>query len=71
MGNFHKDSRLPMDETVQDTFLQGWEVIQDLMTLTHPQGIVAVGEKDGLELALVVQEVTLVDVGQLDLVLSP
>ena len=60
-----------MDEAVQDTFLQSWEVIGDLSTLAHTEGVVAVGEKDGLELALVVQEMVLVDVGQLNLVLSP
>ena len=60
-----------MDEAVQDTFLQSWEVIGDLSTLAHTEGVVAVGEKDGLELALVVEEMVLVDVGQLNLVLSP
>jgi hypothetical protein len=60
-----------MDEAVHDTLLQSWEVIGDLSTLPHMEGVVAVGEKDGLELALVVQKVALVDVVQLYLVLPP
>ena len=43
-----------MDEAAQDTFLQSWEVIRDLSTLAHTERVVAVGEKDGLKLALVV-----------------
>ena len=71
MRDIDQNSRFPMDKAVQDTFLQSWEVIGDLLTLAHTKGVVAVGEKDGLELALVVQEMALVDVGQLNLVLSP
>ena len=46
-----------MNEAVQDTFLKSWQVIRDLMTLTHTEGVVAVREKYGMELTLVVQEV--------------
>ena len=60
-----------MDEAVQDMFLKSWQVIGDLLALAHVERVVAVGEEDGLELAVVVQEVALVDVGQLDLVLLP
>ena len=60
-----------MDEAVQDMFLKSWQVIGDLLTLARVERVVAVGEEDGLELVVVVQEVALVDVGQLDLVLLP
>ena len=68
---FDINNRLPMNEAVQDTFLKSWQVIGDLMTLAHTEGVVAVREKNGLELTLVVQEVALVDVSQLDFVLMP
>ena len=54
MRDIDQNSRFSMDEAVQDTFLQSWEVIRDLATLAHTEGVVAVGEKNGLELALVV-----------------
>ena len=63
MGDIDQDGGLPMDKAVQDIFLQGWEVVGDLTTLAQTEGVVAVREKDGCELALVVQEVALVGVG--------
>ena len=67
----YQDGGLAVDEAVQDTLLEGRQVVGDLSTLAHSEGVVAVGEENGLQLALVVQEVALVDVGQLDLVLMP
>ena len=71
MGDVNQDDGFAVNEAVQDTFLKSWQVIGDLMTLTHTEGVVAVREKNGLELTLVVQEVALMDVCQLDLVLMP
>ena len=65
----HQNGGLAMNEAVQDMFLKSWQVIGDLLALAHAERVVAVGEEDGLELAVVVQEVALVDVRQLDLVL--
>ena len=67
----HQNGGLAMDEAVQDMFLKSWQVIGDLLALAHAERVVAVGEEDGLELTVVVQEVALVDVRQLDLVLLP
>ena len=71
MRDVHQNGGLAMDEAVQDMFLKSWQVIGDLLALAHVERVVAVGEEDGLELAVVIQEVALVDVGQLDLVLLP
>ena len=71
MRDVYKDGGFAMNESVQDTFLKSWQVIGDLATLTHTEGVVAVREENGLELTLVVQEVALVDMTQLDLVLMP
>ena len=71
MRDVYKDGGFAMNEAVQDTFLKSWQVIGDLATLAHTEGVVAVREENGLELTLVVQEVTFVDMTQLDLVLMP
>ena len=46
-----------MNEAVQNVFLKSWQIIGDLMATPHAQGVVAVGEYDGLQLTVVVQEV--------------
>ena len=60
-----------MDEAVEDVLLECRHVVGDLVAVPHMQGVVAVGEEDGLQLALVVQEVAGVDVRQLHLMLLP
>ena len=66
-----QDPRLPMDEALKDVFLECWQVIGDLMATADTQGVVAVREEDGLQLAVVVQEVAGMDVRQLHLMLLP
>ena len=67
----YQNGGLAMDEPIQDVFLESWEVVGHLLAPPHAEGVVAVREEDGLQLGLVVQQVALVDVGQLDLVLLP
>ena len=55
MRDVHQNGGLAMDEAVQDMFLKSWQVIGDLLALAHAERVVAVGEEDGLELAVVVQ----------------
>ena len=71
MRDVHQNGGLAVDEPIQDEFLESWEVVGHLLALPHAEGVVAVREEDGLQLGLVVQQVALVDVGQLDLVLLP
>ena len=61
MRDVYQDGGFAVNELVQDTFLKSWQIIGDLATLAHTEGVVAVREKNGLELALVVQEVALVE----------
>ena len=71
MRDVYQNGGLAVDEPIQDVFLESWEVVGHLLAPPHAEGVVAVREEDGLQLGLVVQQVALVDVGQLDLVLLP
>ena len=42
--NINQDPGLSVDETVQDVFLKGWQVVGDLMAMPHVQGVMAVRE---------------------------
>ena len=71
MRDIHQNGGLAVDEPIQDVFLKSLKVVGHLLAPPHAEGVVAVREEDGLQLGLVVQQVALVDVGQLDLVLLP
>ena len=52
-------------------FLEGGEVIGNILTLSHGEGIMAVREYDGGKLLLIGEEVTIMDVCDGDLMLPP
>ena len=71
MRNIKKDHRFPINESIEDVFLKSRQVVLDVLAFPNSEGIMAVGENDGLKLMLIVKKVTSVDVGDGDLVLSP
>ena len=60
-----------MDKPVENVLLQSLVVILDILSFTNFEGVVAVRENDGGQLMLVVQEVTAMEVGDGDIVLTP
>jgi len=60
-----------MDELIQELFLEGWEVIGNVLAFSHSKGVVAVGEDEGRKLLLIGEEMTAMDVGNGNLVLLP
>jgi len=60
-----------MDEPIQELFLKGWEVIDNVLAFPHSKGVVAVGEDKGRKLLLIGEEMTAMDVGDGNLVLLP
>jgi len=60
-----------MDELIQELFLEGWEVIGNVLAFSHSKGVVAVGEDEGRKLLLIGEEMTAMDVGDGNLVLLP
>ena len=51
-----------MHKSVHKVLLEGRQVIGDVLAFADGQGVVTVKEDDGVQLLLVVQQVTLVDV---------
>ena len=51
-----------MHKPVHKVLLERRQVVGDVLALAHSQGVVAVGEDDGVQLLLIVQQVALVDV---------
>ena len=60
-----------MDESVKNVLFQGLMVILDVLSLSDLEGVVAVGEDDGRELVLVVQEVAAMEMCDGNLALTP
>ena len=52
-------------------FLQSLVVVTDTMGLTHLEGVAAMGQDNGYDLVLIVQQVTAVNVCDGNLVLDP
>ena len=71
LRDIHQDPGLSVDETIENVLLECRQVIRDLVPMSHTQGVATVGEEDGLQLSVVVQEVTGVDVWQPYLVFMP
>ena len=60
-----------MDESIHEVFLEGREVIGNLLTLPHGEGVVAVREDDGGKLLFIGEEVATMDVSDGDLMIPP
>ena len=60
-----------MDESIHEVFLEGREVIGNLLSLPHGEGVVAVREDDGGKLLFVGEEVATMDMSDGDLVFPP
>ena len=71
LGDVCQDSGLAMNEPVENVLLQGSEVIVDILSLAQGEGVVAVGEDDGEQLVLVVEQVAAVEVSDGNLALVP
>ena len=69
--NIKKDHWFPINESIEDVLLKSSQVVLDVLALPNSEGIMTVGENDGLKLMLKVKKVTSVDVGDGDLVLPP
>ena len=69
--NIKKDHWFPINESIEDVLLKSRQVVFDVLALSNSEGIMTVGENDGLKLMLIVKKVTSVDVGDGDLVLPP
>ena len=62
-----------MHKPVHKVLLECRQVVGDVLALAQSQGVVAVGEDDGVQLLLIVQQVALVDMrdGNSALMLQP
>ena len=60
-----------MDESVKNVLLQSLMVVLHILPLSDLERVVAVGEDDGGQLVLVVQEVATMKVGDGNLALTP
>jgi hypothetical protein len=60
-----------VDKQVEDVLLQSLMVVLDILSLSDLEGVVAVGEDDGGQLVLVVQEVAAMEVRDRNLMLTP
>ena len=60
-----------MDESVKNVFLQSLMVVLHVLPLSDLEGVVAVGEDDGRQLVLVVQEVAAMEMSDGNLALTP
>ena len=60
-----------MDEPIQEVLLKGWEIVGNILTLPHGEGVAAVREDDGGKLLLVGEEVATMDVSDGDLMFPP
>ena len=71
VGDIREDPWLPVNELIQDVFLQSCVVILDILSFSKGQGVVAVRENDGKQLVLVVHQVAAMDMSDGNLVLTP
>ena len=60
-----------MDEPIQEVFLKGREVIGNILSLPHGEGVVAVREDDGGKMLFIGEEVATMDVRDGNFVLPP
>ena len=60
-----------MNEPVENVLLQGREVVADVLSLAQGEGVVAVGEDDGEQLVLVVEQVAAAEVSDGNFTLVP
>jgi len=60
-----------MDEPIQELFLEGWEVISNVLAFPHSKGVVAVGKNKGRKLLLIGEEMAAMDVGDGNLMFLP
>ena len=71
MGYVWENEWFTMDEPIKNMLLQSLVIIFHILSFTNFEGVVAVGEDDGGQLQLVVQEVTTVEMGDWNFVLTP